>query len=121
MFTWLALFIHRRPWFVLIAATTFLAGALALLARGGDLGASRIAGLEADRAQHELDGILGRPEETTDVVIFRATELAPTDPAFERAMNDALAPLRNDPDVSAVVTPSAGDGESVGSHVTCAS
>jgi len=105
MFTWLALFIHRRPWFVLIAATTFLAGALALLARGGDLGASRIAGLEADRAQHELDDILGRPEETTVVVIFRSTELAPTEPAFERAMNEALAPLRNDPDVSAVVTP----------------
>ena len=105
MFTPLAQLIHRRPWAVLIGSVIFLAVALVLLVRGGDLGASRIGGLEADAAQVELDAIAGRPEETTVVVVFRSPELAPTDPAFEQAMSEALAPLRGDPDVTSVVTP----------------
>jgi putative drug exporter of the RND superfamily len=105
MFAPLAHLVYRRPWAVLFAALAFFAGALVLLARGGELGASRIAGLEADEAQVELDAIVGRPDDTTVVVVFRSADLKPTDPSFQQAMSDALAPLRNDPDVAAIVTP----------------
>ena len=105
MFERLGAFIYKHRYLTLVAAIVYLALAGLLLARGGRLGAARIAGLEADRATELADRVTGRREETTFVVVFRSETLAPTDAAFGEAMNAALAPLRADPAVEAVTSP----------------
>jgi RND superfamily putative drug exporter len=105
MFERLGAFVHARKWLVLALALGFLALATVLLARGGNLGAARIAGLEADRAVELADAVTGRQEETTFLVVFRSETLTPTEPRFREAMTAALADLRDDPRVEAVTSP----------------
>jgi RND superfamily putative drug exporter len=105
MYASLGSFIHKRPWLTVLASAVFLAASVLLLLRGGRLGGASIAGLEADRAQAVVDAITGRREEATVLVVFRSADLAPTDPEFTSAMQRAVAPLRTDPRVAAVMTP----------------
>jgi len=105
MFERLGAFVYARKWLVLLLSIGFLALAGVLLARGGSLGAARIAGLEADRAVELADAIAGRREETTFVAVFRSDTLAPSDARFREAMSSALAGLRDDPRVEAVTSP----------------
>lgn len=104
MYASLGSFIHRRPALTLLASALFLVFASLLLARGGRLAGAGISGLEAHRAQAVVDGITGRHEETTVLVIFESPDLVPTDPEFTAAMHRAVAPLRADPRVASVTT-----------------
>lgn len=105
MFNVLGTLAFRHKWSVVLGAVVFLLLSLALLLRGGKLGAPNISGLEADEGQHIVDQITGRPEAMTVIAVFRSAELAPTDPAFREAMHAALAEARKDPRVATIVTP----------------
>jgi putative drug exporter of the RND superfamily len=105
MYASLGSFIHRRPWLTLLASTVFLVASLLLVLRGGRLGGASIAGLEADRAQGVVDAITDRRDDTTIAVVFESADLSPTDGEFTAAMARALAPLRADARVAAVLTP----------------
>src|ERR1700722_6961818 len=105
MFAWLGAVVFRFRWLVLVASGAFLALAVAVLVRGGSLTSGVIHGLEAERAQHLIDAVTGRPADTTFVVVLRAENLDARDPDFVRAASAALAPLRDDPHVAAVVSP----------------
>lgn len=105
MFAALGSFVFRHKWSTLVASAVCLAIAVVLLLRGGRLGGATIAGLEGDEAQAVADSISGRPEQTTFIVAFRSQELAPTAPEFQEAVEAALAPIKGDPRVAAVVTP----------------
>ena len=98
--------VFRFRWAVLVASAAFLAAAVLVLSRGGDLTTGDINGLESQAAQARIDAITGRPADTTIVAVFHglpgktvgADELAD-------AMDVALEPLRNDPRVDTVITP----------------
>lgn len=98
--------IYRRRWLTLGLAGVFLLGSLAILLEGGELTSGSIRGLEADSAQRLVEGVLGRPLETTVVVIFQAKDpaLAPDDQAFQAEVDRAVAPLRSDSRVALVTT-----------------
>ncbi len=98
--------VFRFRWAVLVASAAFLAGAVLVLSRGGNLTTGDIDGLESQAAQERIDAITGRPADTTVVAVFHglpgktvgADELAD-------AIDVALEPLRSDPRVDTVITP----------------
>ena len=106
MFERLGPFIHRHRWPTLILSGAFLLVSIALLLRGGLLTTGHIRGLEAEQAQAKVMEVLGHPLATTFVVVFQSDTLDPDGDDFEKAMNDALAPIQHDPRVLSVVTPS---------------
>ena len=105
MFEALGAVVFRFRWIVLFASAAFLALAVAVLVRGGSLTSGVIHGLEAEKAQRVVDDVTGRPADTTFVVVFHAEGLDARDAAFADAAHAALAPLRDDPRVAAVVSP----------------
>src|SRR4051812_22289718 len=105
MYASLGSFIHRRPWLTVLASAVFLVASVLLVLRGGRLAGATIEGLEADRAQGVVDAITGRRDDSTIVVVFQSSDLAPTDGEFTAAMSRAVAPLRADPRVASVTTP----------------
>jgi RND superfamily putative drug exporter len=107
MFEALGAIVFRFRWAVLSASALFLVGALVALTRGGDLTTGDIHGLESEDAQHRVDSVTGRPADTTVVVVLRARGgLDARDLAFSDAVRSALAPLRDDPRVVSVLSPS---------------
>jgi RND superfamily putative drug exporter len=98
-------FVFRQRWPVLIAAGTFLAVSLVFLARGGELTTGTIRNIEAYDAAQLVQRVLGHPQETTFIALFRTTDLDPTSDTFKAAMAEAVDPLRKDSRVLSVVTP----------------
>jgi RND superfamily putative drug exporter len=100
----LAAFIYRRRLGVLAASTLFLAGAIAMVVRGGALTGGTYGGGDAEETERLAAEVLGHPTDTTFVAVFHSETLAPRDPAFREAMNAALAPLSRRGEVLAVTT-----------------
>ncbi len=94
----------RRP--ALAVSAVFLALSVALLAQGGVLTTGTIHGIEADTAARLLERELrtGAAAQGFTLVLEHPT-LTTDDEAFQRAVRDAVAPLRAHPDVAAVRTP----------------
>ena len=106
MFEALGAIIFRFRWVVLIASAAFLAIAGVVLSRGGDLTTGDIHGLEAESAQWQVDAVTGRPADTTVVVMFAARDgIVLQAPALAEAIGAALAPLRGDPRIASVLSP----------------
>jgi putative drug exporter of the RND superfamily len=116
MFRALAAFIYRRRRWTLAASTLFLAASIALVSRGGRLTGASFGDGEAQQTERLVEQVLGHPTDTTFVVVFhsprvdargsaREQDLDPRERPFRDAMNAALAPLANHPDVLSVVTP----------------
>lgn len=99
-------FVFRYRWAVLGASAAFLAAAVMVLLRGGDLTTGDIHGLESQAAQERIDAITGRPADTTIVAVFHALpgRTASADEIAD-AMDAALEPLRDDPHVDTIITP----------------
>lgn len=97
--------IHRHRWLTLALTGLFLAASLFTLARGGALSSGDIHDLEATRAQHLVEEVLGHPAETTFVAVVRSESLDPGSEAHAAALSHALAPLRDDPRVLSVMSP----------------
>jgi RND superfamily putative drug exporter len=107
MFEALGAVVLRHRWAVLVASAAFLAVAVLMLSRGGNLTTGDIHGLEAELAQWQVDGATGRPADTTVVVVFTTHEGLPSESdALAAAVSRVLEPLRDDPDVASVLSPS---------------
>ncbi len=117
MFYALGAFIYRRRWPTLIAAAIFLALAIASLVRGGTLTGGTIEGLEAARADSLVTSVVGRNPETTLLVLFRSEPLSARSKDFEAAMAAALQPLRSDPHVLLVQSPSEVDPQTAATRL----
>jgi RND superfamily putative drug exporter len=89
---------------VLIATGVFLALAIAVVIHGGRLTAGEIDGLEAGRAEDLVEQVTGRSADTTEIVVFQFAQPRARAEAGA-AIDRAVAPLRKDARVAAVVTP----------------
>src|SRR5512143_4073103 len=104
-FRWLARFALRRSGLILaVSAAVLVAGGVVLL-RGGRLSAGTTEGIESDIAQRIIEEQLAYPGDSPFIILLRGRELAPGDPRFSAALRAALAPLRADPRVRAVLAP----------------
>jgi RND superfamily putative drug exporter len=104
MFVVLAAFIHRRPWWTLVACTVFLVAAIAMVLRGGKLTGGSFGDREAEQTQRLVEQVLGHSTDATFVAVFHSDTLDPEQQPFKDAMRDTLAPLAGDPDVVAILT-----------------
>lgn len=104
-FRWLAELALRRPRAIVGTCVAVLLGAGLVLAHGGRLTAGTTEGIESDLAQRLIERELAYPGDSSFLILFRARTLAPGGPAFAAALRDALAPLRADPRVRAVLAP----------------
>jgi len=92
--------VYRWRWGVLLLSGASLVLAVALLLRGGHLTSGRIEGLESGVAQELLERELGRPGNSSFLVIFE--DLDP--PTVRETLTRVLAPLRADPQVRSVLS-----------------
>ena len=98
--------IYRRRLVTLALSALVLALAIVSLVRGGPLTGGSIEGLEANHAQELVDRVIGRPADTTFLVVFEARPgQTLAEPAFESAVSTALEPVRRDAHTLAVVAP----------------
>src|SRR6266850_452142 len=102
-------FVHRRRWLVLAASLVLLAASGVLLARGGEFGNfDSVVSSESGRASALLNSQLprptGTPPGTTVLFVFESDTLVVTEPAFQTALLDAIAPLRTDARVQSIRT-----------------
>jgi RND superfamily putative drug exporter len=98
--------IYRRRFRTLALSALVLALSLVSLVRGGPLTGGSIEGLEANRAQELVDHVMGRPSDTTFLVVLDARPGEKLDePAFASAVDAALEPVRRDAHTLAVVAP----------------
>src|SRR6185312_16212164 len=105
-------FVYRRRWAFLVLSALGLAVSIfgvltaAPLEGNGNFGAQLPAGQAAKLIQSEI-----HPQETeaptgsSITIIFSSATLLATDPAFQSAVESALAPLASDPRVTDVRTP----------------
>ena len=102
--------VHRRRWLVLSASLLMLAASGFFLARGGELqNPDSVVSSESGRASALLNSDLPKPTGgptpgTSFVFVFESDTLLVTDPAFQRALQDAIAPLRSDARVQSIRT-----------------
>ncbi|HYR93022.1 MAG TPA: MMPL family transporter, partial [Methylomirabilota bacterium] len=102
-------FVHRRRWLVLAASLVLLVASGVLLARGGEFGSfDSVVSSESGRASALLNSQLprptGTPPGTTVLFVFESDTLVVTEPAFQTALLDAIAPLRTDARVQSIRT-----------------
>jgi putative drug exporter of the RND superfamily len=103
-------FVYRRRWATLVVSALLLGLSIAGILSGGTLagnggfGANLAAGQAAKLVTDEVRAQQG-PTGSGFEVIFSSTTLTATDPAFQSAVEQALAPLQSDPRVTATTTP----------------
>ena len=96
-------FVYRFRWLVLAVSVVLLSASGYAAAQGGDLeSGSFIQTAEAGRATKLIDQELPRAGGSTFTLIFTSATLTATDPAFKKAVNDAIAPLRTDTRVDTI-------------------
>jgi RND superfamily putative drug exporter len=104
LFTAWGHFVYRFRWLVLLLSVFLLAGSGFVAYQGGKLESGGfIETAESGRATKLLDQEL--PSATSFTVILSSDTLTASDAQFKQAVNDAVAPLRDDPRVVQVITP----------------
>lgn len=101
--------IYRQRWLALALSASFLAFAIAILARGAPLTSGAIEGLESARAERLVDEISGQRSDTTFAVIFQARSQAHQSELLP-SVASILRRLRSDARVAAVVSASDAPG-----------
>ncbi|HEV1992654.1 MAG TPA: MMPL family transporter, partial [Candidatus Dormibacteraeota bacterium] len=106
-------FVYRNRWATLIASALLLGLSILAIFTGGtladsggfgaDLPAGKAAKLVADEIHPQ--GAIAKAGRSSFTLIFSSSSLTADDPAFQRALQDAVAPLSGDPRVTAVTTP----------------
>ena len=104
VFEALGRFALARRWTILGASALLLVVSVAVIARGGALSSGETRGTEADNGRRLLDRELDLPGMTSFTIVFASDTLYADDPEFIAAMSRALAPLRHDPRVAAVLS-----------------
>jgi RND superfamily putative drug exporter len=103
-------FVYRFRWAVLVGSAVLLGISIVGVATGGALVDSGGFGanLPAGQASKLIAGEIHPQQKTTGsflTLIFSSSTLSVTDPQFQAALVEALAPLGADPRVTGVVTP----------------
>jgi putative drug exporter of the RND superfamily len=101
-------FVYRHRWPTLIGSGVVLVLSLVSLAMGGTLtsGGPLTSNLEAAKAGNLITSQLGAPKFTSSFdLIFRSDTLTVSDPAYQAAVSDALAPIQSDPRIISLVSP----------------
>lgn len=102
--------VYRRRWLVLGASLLMLAASGFFVARGGDLNnPDTVVSSESGRASTLLNTDIpratgGPTPGTTFVIVLQSDTLLVTDAAFQKAVADAIAPLRTDARVQSIRT-----------------
>ncbi len=109
MFAGWGRFVFRFRWSVLIASGVLLAISVVGLLMGGTLtsGGPLTSDLESARAQNLLSSDIANNSKPTSnfLLIFRSGTLSVTDPAFQSAVESALAPIKDDPRIVTLTDP----------------
>jgi len=101
-------FVYRFRWATLAASGVLLAISVALLMMGGTLtsGGPLTSNLQSAKAGNLITSELGAAKVTSNFdLIFRSDTLTVSDPQFQAAVIDALAPIQSDSRISKMVTP----------------
>ena len=106
MFTAWGHFVYRFRWLVLLASIALLIASAAIASQGGKLESGGfIETAESGRASKLIERELPRAGGSTFTLIFSSPTLAWNAPEFNKAVTDAVAPLRSDPRVDSITTP----------------
>ena len=108
MFAGWGRFVYRFRWATLAASGVLLAISVALLMMGGTLtsGGPLTSNLQSAKAGNLITSELGAAKVTSNFnLIFRSDTLTVSDPQFQAAVTDALAPIQSDSRISKMVTP----------------
>ncbi len=101
-------FVYRFRWATLAGSGVLLAISIAGMLMGGTLtsGGPLTSNLESARAGNLISSELAAGKTTSNfVLIFSSKTETAGDPAFKDAVTAALAPIEDDPRISAIVTP----------------
>jgi putative drug exporter of the RND superfamily len=99
-------FVYRRRWPVLAVSGLMLLASIFIVIQGAKLQSGGfIETSESGLASRLIERELPRAGGGTFTLIFSSETLAGTSPEFRAAVDAALAPLRSDPRVAAIVTP----------------
>jgi len=101
-------FVYRFRWATLAASGVLLAISVALLMMGGTLtsGGPLTSNLQSAKAGNLITSELGAAKVTSNFnLIFRSDTLTVSDPQFQAAVTDALAPIQSDSRISKMATP----------------
>ncbi|HEV2238898.1 MAG TPA: MMPL family transporter, partial [Ktedonobacterales bacterium] len=102
-------FVYRWRWATLIVSVIVLGGSVYGLLTGGTLstGNSANSPFEASRAARLINDQLstGNTGGSTFLLIFSGPDRLATDPVFQTELENALAPIQNDPRVTGIISP----------------
>src|SRR5881628_3328741 len=102
-------FVYRRRWPVLAVSGLLLVASAFIVAQGGKLQSGGfIETSESGRASRLIERELPRAGAATFTLILSSDTLSATSPDFRAALDASLAPLRADPRIASIVTPSDG-------------
>ena len=108
MFAWWGHFVYRFRWPVLGVSVVLLAASILALRNGGTLKNSGGQNTESGRAlalMHDQLPQSGEGAGSSFVLVFGSQAMGVADPAFKRAVLDALQPLKADSRVKSIETP----------------
>jgi uncharacterized membrane protein YdfJ with MMPL/SSD domain len=103
-------FVYRNRWAVLVGSGVLLAISIVSLAMGGTLqsGGPLSSNLESAKAQSIINSQLNtgntKPTSSFDL-IFKSDTMSVSDPAYQSALDDALAPIKGDSRIDSMTTP----------------
>jgi hypothetical protein len=108
MFAGWGRFVYRYRWATLVGSGVLLAISIVLLMKGGTLtsGSPPTSNLQSARAGNLVANELGAAKVTSNFnLIFQSDTLSVSDPQYQAALADALAPIQGDPRILKMVTP----------------
>ncbi|MFI5283017.1 MAG: MMPL family transporter [Candidatus Dormibacterales bacterium] len=100
--------VYRFRWATLVVSGVLLALSIVGLLMGGTLtsGGPLTSNLDSFKASNLITSELGAAKVTSTFdLIFKSPTLQATDPAFEKAVNEAIAPISSDPRIEKLTEP----------------
>ncbi|HEV2413276.1 MAG TPA: hypothetical protein VGX27_00600, partial [Candidatus Dormibacteraeota bacterium] len=101
-------FVYRNRWAVLVGSGVLLVLSVVSLAMGGTLqsGGPLSSNLESAKAGNLTTSQLHTAKTTSNFdLIFKSNTLQVSDPQYQSAVTEALAPIQNDSRIASITTP----------------
>ncbi len=101
-------FVYRYRWATLVGSGALLAASIVFMLLGGTLtsGGPLRSNLQSARAANLITNELGAAKVTSNFdLIFRSDTLTVSEPQYQSAVSDALAPIQGDSRISNMITP----------------
>ena len=122
MFAWWGRVVYRWRWAVLVVSVVLLGGFIYSLMTGGSLGTgnSTSSTLEAARAARLINDQLstGTTGGANFLLIFSSPDQLATDPVFQTELENALAPIQDDPRVTDIISPYTADASTASAFIS---